>query len=49
MKKFEITARGEDCVTKTQIVNANNYDEALDMAWELFHEYDSLYVSEMKS
>lgn len=49
MKKFEIIARGEDCVTKTKIVSVNTYDEALEMAWELFPEYDSLYVSEIKS
>ena len=48
MKKYEIVARGEDCVTKRKIIEANNYNEALDIAWETFPEYDSVYVNEVK-
>ena len=49
MKRWRVTARAEDCVNNSEIVVSNTYDEALDMAWEIFPEYDSVYVTELKS
>ena len=49
MKKYEITARGEDCISKTKIIEAKNEKDAFEIAWDLFPEADSVYVSEVKS
>ena len=48
IKKFEITVRGEDCITKRKIIWAKDKEEAKELGWELFPEYDSIYVEEVK-
>lgn len=47
MKQYEITACGEDCIKQTKIIFANSKDEAKEIGWELFPEYDSIYVEEV--
>ena len=48
MKRFRITARCEDYTSKSEIVLAKDKDEALEIAWELFPECDSVYVTEIE-
>lgn len=48
MKKYEITARGEDCVKQTKVIFANSKEEAKQIGWELFPEYESIYVTEIE-
>ena len=38
----------EDCVCTTKIITAKDYDEAKSIAWEIFPEYESVYVSEVE-
>lgn len=45
MKKYEITAYIDE-VKKTEIVEAENKEEAKEIGWELF-DADSIYVSEV--
>lgn len=48
MKKYKLTVYSEDCVCTTKIITAKDYDEAKSIAWEIFPEYESVYVSEVE-
>ena len=48
MTKYKITTYGEDCVCHTKIIMARDYNEAKSIAWEIFPEYDDVYISEVE-
>ena len=49
MKKYSVKAYGEEygLPTKTATIVAENKDEALEIAWSMFPEYDDVGVREM--
>lgn len=49
MKKYSIKAYGEEygLPTKSVVIEAENKDEAMQMAWSIFAEYEDIGISEI--